>query len=84
MDKEFLSTTEVAKLLGVSRVAVFKKIKSGKILARKVGRNFLIRRRDLGGILGTELTTNKKRFIEAAVRKTVREYGETLRLLGRE
>ncbi len=84
MEKELLSTTEVAKLLGISRIAVFKKIKSGEIKAGRAGRNFVIWRKDLPEILGTALGDKKKRLIENAVKKTVREYGETLRLLGKE
>ncbi len=47
-EKEFLSTTELAKILGISSVAVFKKIKKGQIKAEKGGRNFIIRRKNLG------------------------------------
>ncbi len=44
--KEFVSTGELAKMLGISRIAVFKKIKKGEIKAVKVGRNFVIKRED--------------------------------------
>ena len=44
----FLSTSELADILGISRIAVFKKIKSGQIKAQKVGRNYVIDRKDLG------------------------------------
>lgn len=81
-NKGFLSTTELAKILGISRVAVWKKIKKGEIKAIKVGRNFVIDKRDLGGILNKELSKKEKLEIERAVKKTVKEYGETLRLLG--
>lgn len=84
MEKKFLSTAEVAEILGISRIAVFKKIKSGQIKAEKKGRNYIISRNELPRILGTVLSEEKKRVIEEAVNKTVREYGETLRLLGRE
>jgi excisionase family DNA binding protein len=84
MGKIFLSTSEAAKLLGISRIAVFKKIKSGAIKAKKVGRNFVIAKEELPDILGETLTPRKKQLIEAAVKKTVEEYGETLRLLGQE
>lgn len=84
MGKDLFSTIEVAKLLGISRVAVFKHIRSGKIKAEKIGRNFVIHKKDLGEILGSSLTDKKKREIEAAVDRTVREYGETLKLLGQE
>lgn len=84
MEKDLLSTSEVAKILGISRIAVFKKIKSGEIKAVKVGRNFVIQKRNLPEILGTTLGERKKRLIENAVRKTVRDYGQTLKLLGKE
>ncbi len=84
MDKKELSTNEVAKLLGVSRVAVFKKIKAGEIKAKKSGRNFVIEAKDLPEILGAVLTKKKKQDIERSVEKTIREYGEALKLLGKE
>lgn len=84
MTNELLSTSEVAKLLGISRIAVFKKIKAGKIKAQKVGRNFAVNKEDLSGILANFLNETKKREIENSVSKTVREYGETLKLLGKE
>ncbi len=81
-DKKFLSTTELAKILGISRIAVFKKIKGGKIKATKVGRNFIIDKKDVGEILGKELSKQEKLEVEKAVKKTVAEYKETLKLLG--
>jgi excisionase family DNA binding protein len=83
-EKEFFSTSEIAKILGISRVAVFKRIKSGDIKARKAGRNFIIQRKDLGEILGTTLGSEKRRLIEGAVRKTIKDYRQTLKLLGEE
>lgn len=79
---KFLSTAELAKILGISRIAVFKKIKSGKIKAVKIGRNFVIDKKDLGNILGSELNKKNKEEIEKAVKKTIEEYGETLKMLG--
>ena len=84
MDKKFLSTTEVALFLGISRQAAFKKIKAGEIKARKIGRNFVIDRKDLSEIVGKVLNQKQKLEIQESVDKTVREYGETLKLLGRE
>ena len=83
-DKKYLSAVEAAKILGISRIAVFKKIKSGEIKAQKVGRNYIIAQDELNLILGKELTEEKKKEIEASVEKTIKEYGETLRLLGKE
>lgn len=42
MDIKFLSVPELARRLGISRIAVFKKIKSGKIKAIRIGRNWAI------------------------------------------
>lgn len=81
-NKNFLTTAELAKLLGISRVAVFKKIKKGEIKAEKIGRNFVIHKKDLGIILGKVLSKEDKSEIEKAVKKLVKEYGKTLKLLG--
>jgi excisionase family DNA binding protein len=43
----FFSTIQVAKILKISRIAVFKNIKSGKLKAEKAGRNYIIKREDL-------------------------------------
>ncbi len=83
MNKEFFSTTELAEILSISRIAVYKRIKKGKIKAKKIAGNYVIERKDLGGILDKELTGKDKKKIEEAVKKTVEEYGETLELLGR-
>lgn len=82
--KEFLTTSEIATILGVSRIAVFKKIKSGKIKAKKYGRNYLIRREDLPAILGKEISAEEKEDIGEAVDKVLDEYGTTLKLLAKE
>ena len=79
--KQFLSTIEVGKILNISRVAVLKKVKAGQIKAIRIGRNYAVDVNDLGGILGTELTGKNKKDVKAVVSKTVKEYGETLRLL---
>jgi len=83
-DNKFLSTTELARILGISRIAVFRKIKKGQIKAVKAGRNYIIDTRDVGNILGTTLSATDKHVVDDAVNKTVSEYGETLRLLGAE
>jgi excisionase family DNA binding protein len=80
-DKQYISTTEAAKILKISRVTVFKKIKRGQIKASKIGRNFVIDRNELSHS-GGPLLQKEKYLIEQAVGKTVKEYGETLKLLG--
>lgn len=49
--RDFYTTTELAKLLGISRIAVFNKIKNGQIQAQKMGRNFVIFKSDLEDII---------------------------------
>ena len=80
----FFTTTQAAKLLGISRVAVFKRIKSGAIKAEKIGRSFAIPKRELAILTGATLTQSRKEEIEQSVKKTVLEYGEALKLLGKE
>ncbi len=84
MDNEYITIPQLAQLLGISRIAVFKKVKRGEIKAAKIGRNYAIPKKDLEAILGKTLTGPDKKAIDAAVKKTVREYGETLKLLGKE
>jgi excisionase family DNA binding protein len=83
-NKELITTAELAKLLGISRITVFKRIKRGQIKAIRVGKNFVIPKDSLPEILGRILSEKNKREIETAVKKTVKEYGQTLRLLGNE
>jgi len=81
-NKDFYATTEIAKILGISRVAVFKKIKKGDIQARKIGRNFVIPRTEVESILGKELTEKQKKIINEAVDKAFKDYGPALKMLG--
>jgi excisionase family DNA binding protein len=83
-NKEFVTIPELAKLLGISRIAVFKKVKSGSIKAKKVGRIYRIPMAKVDELLGKELTAQNKNEIETAIKKTVQEYGEVLKMLGRE
>lgn len=70
MRKNKLSTIEAAKALGITRQAVLKKIKEGKIKAEKVGRNYVINKADLPIRFGGELTEEKKSVIDRAIYST--------------
>ncbi|MDE2039924.1 MAG: hypothetical protein KGJ45_07880 [Elusimicrobia bacterium] len=74
----------LARMLGVSRVAVFHKVRNGEIKAKRIGRIYAIDGKEVAKIVGRPLTSRIKKEIESAVRKTVHEYGETLRLLGKQ
>lgn len=84
MGKTLYSTAEAAEILGISRIAVFKKIKSGELPAKKVGRNYVIEQQYLAPQIGAELTEFEKRVIDQVVKKAVGEYGEAFELLGKE
>ncbi len=80
----YISISQFAKVLGISRIAVYKKVKKGQIEAVRIGRSFAIPQKYVADILGKTLREKDKKEIDGAVRKTVKEYGEVLKLLGRE
>ena len=82
--KEYFSIPELAAILGISRIAVYRKVKNKEIMATKIGRNYAVPARVISGILGKELNEEDINILDRAVKKTVKDYGETLRLLGRE
>lgn len=84
MAKDYYSTLEVANILHMSRVGVFKRIKNGKIKADKIGRNYIVSYESLMEALGKSLGKEKKENIKRAVEKATREYEKTFRLLGKE
>ncbi len=83
-ENEYISIPELAKMLGISRIALYNKVKNGEIKAAKIGRNYAIPKKYILSILGKVLSADDKREIDTAVKKTVKEYGEVLRLLGKE
>ena len=50
MKRYLVGTTEAARILGISRIAVFKKIQKGQLEATKIGRNYVIDRRNLENV----------------------------------
>lgn len=45
--KNFYTVSELAKLLGISRISVFKRVKQGSIKGQKLGRNLIILKKDI-------------------------------------
>jgi excisionase family DNA binding protein len=84
IQNSYFSTSQLAQLVGISRIAIFKKIQSGEIAAEKVGRNYLIPKTELEVILGKIVPEEKKKRIEAAVGKATHDFEQTLRKLGEE
>jgi len=81
---EFMTIPQLARLLGLSRIAVYNRVKSGEIKAIRIGRTYAINTEDIADILGKTLTKKGREEIDRAIKKTVDEYGEVLRLLGQE
>ncbi|MFA6585540.1 MAG: helix-turn-helix domain-containing protein [Candidatus Paceibacterota bacterium] len=78
------STQEIANILHLSRIEVFRKIKAGKIKAEKVGRNYVIPYESVEEILGETIGTYKKEEIEKVINRAMKEYGETFKRLSKE
>ncbi len=82
MTKEkYITIPRLAELLGVSRISIYKKVKKGQIPAIRIGRNYAITDQTIAQVLGEELSEKRKRQIDAAIKKTVEQYGEVLREL---
>jgi excisionase family DNA binding protein len=82
--EKYITIPELAKLLGVSRIAIYKRVKKGEIPATKIGRTYVITDQTITDILGKEVTKRGKERIDAAVRRTVQEYGSVLKQLAQE
>jgi len=82
--QKYISIPQLAKFLGVSRVTVYKRVRSGQIKAERIGRNYAIPVKYIADILGRELAEPERAEIERAVKRVVKEYGEVLELLGQE
>jgi len=87
-NKEYLSIAQLAKILGISRIAVYKKVKKGQIKAIRIGKSFAIpkeyMKQNFVDIIGSPLEEEEKKDIDKSVERTVKEYGEVLKRLGRE
>ena len=46
-EQDFYTISELAKLLGISRISVFKRVRQGSIKGKKMGRNFVIFKKDI-------------------------------------
>ncbi|MFC1770356.1 helix-turn-helix domain-containing protein [Candidatus Margulisiibacteriota bacterium] len=85
--KDYFSIAEVAKMLGISRTAVYKKVKKGQIQAVRIGRSFAINDKVVNKIINVRvgaINKKEKRDIDKVVARAIDEYGETLKKLGSE
>lgn len=47
IEKNFYTVKELADLLGISRISVFKRVRQGSIKGQRLGRNFIILKKDI-------------------------------------
>lgn len=73
-DEKYYSIPMAAKKLGVNRVTLYRRVKSGRVKAIRVGRNYLIPREDIDSPLPKHI----KRTLERGVDTTIKRYKETL------
>ncbi len=83
-DKKYYTVKELADILKISRVSVFNRIKKGQIKAEKIGKTYIIAAEDAGVILNNDLTEQLKQEITKGVLKVINDYGDALKLLGKE
>jgi excisionase family DNA binding protein len=84
IDEKHITIPRLAKLLGVSRIAIYKRVKKGQIPATMIGGTYVITDKTVAAVLGKKVTREGKKRIDTAVRRIVKEYGEVLKQLGRE
>ena len=83
-NEKYITIPELARLLGVSRIAIYNRVRKGQIPATKIGRTYVITDKTVSDILGKQVTKKGKQRIDAAVQRIVRDYGEALKKLGKE
>jgi len=81
---QYLSISNAAKILGMSRTAVYKQVMKGEIKSIRIGKTYGIPQSSLAEIRGGPISPAKKKRINRAVKKVVKEYAELLRKLGNE
>jgi len=83
-EEKYITVPKLAEILGVSRITIYNRVKKGQIAAIKIGKTYVITDKTVAEVLGNKLTDRGKARIDTAVRKTVREYGDVLKKLGKE
>ena len=84
VNEKYITIPQLAELLGLSRIEVYRRVRKGRIKAEKIGRMYVIKDKEVTNILGKKPTAKDKGQIEKAVKKAVKEYGEVLRKLGEQ
>jgi excisionase family DNA binding protein len=83
-NEEYVTIPQLAKILGVSRITIYNKVKKGEIEAIRIGRIYAIPKKYVYEILGESLSPKTINLIDQAVTRTIQEYGEVLIKLGND
>lgn len=83
-NKEYLTIKELADILHVSRISIFKKVKKGEIKAERIGKIYILPKKQLNDVLYNTLSEKLKKEIEHGVLKVINEYGDVIKKLGEE
>lgn len=82
VEQELLSVTQVAQLLGITRQAVLKRIRAGRLEATKVGRNYVVPAEAVHGAPAVRepvLTEIVRRLVDAYEPERVYLFGSAAR-----
>ncbi len=84
MQNTMITIPELANDLGISRVAVYRKVISGQIPATRVGRCYVISSDTAKALSQQAITQTDLDWIDSAVEKVVKEYGIVFKWLSAE
>ena len=81
---KYLTTTELAAQIGVSRITVYNRVKAGNIPSELIGNRYLIPRRVAEQIIRECNAPMEKQWIENAVKMVLSQYGDVMERLAKE
>ena len=79
--KPYVSVPQAAKILRKSRIAIYKQVKSGKVEAVRIGKNYMITKTSLKRMILNRTIKDIERDINHAVKKAIREFENVLELI---
>lgn len=79
-----MTIPQLASQMGLSRVAVYRRVRRGRIPATRVGHCYIISAQTARRLLQDEITPERQQRIDEAVATVVSQYGALLAWLSRE
>ena len=84
MMANYLTTKDLARQLGVSRITVFNRIKKGQIPAERIGRSYAIKEDVAERLIRIHNAPMDEAWIDRGVERVVAQYGDVLKWLSKE